>query len=156
MPAAVITSVMYKNVGKYCKLSFIFFAFAATIVLLNVIHTINIDNYIFKYIRNADLQNPFHNRIGFRSDECCNSCPSLLPLDTNKYIPVDTNVYTYNYTYRQDISYRCNRPNCTMIRFPSNHLPVTALASLPGSGNTWTRHLIQLITGKYPAKFVLN
>ena len=42
------------------------------------------------------------------------------------------------------------RRNCTDIRFSSRSpLPATALASNPGSGNTWTRHLIELITGTY-------
>jgi len=37
--------------------------------------------------------------------------------------------------------------SCPEIRFSKYPLPVTALASMPGSGNTWMRHLIQMSTG---------
>ena len=40
------------------------------------------------------------------------------------------------------------RKNCTDIRYSPFPLPKTALASFPGSGNTWARHLIQLASGK--------
>ena len=48
-----------------------------------------------------------------------------------------------------------NRPkhrvgkNCAKLHFadPSIRLPLVALASSPGSGNTWLRHLIQQLTG---------
>ena len=36
---------------------------------------------------------------------------------------------------------------CRAVRFLSPPGRVTALASFPGSGNTWTRHLIQQLTG---------
>ena len=39
------------------------------------------------------------------------------------------------------------RKNCTERSFSKVPLPVTALASIPGSGNTWSRHLIESITG---------
>ncbi|CAH1780846.1 unnamed protein product [Owenia fusiformis] len=38
---------------------------------------------------------------------------------------------------------------CQPLKFSKRLLPVTALYSLPGSGNTWMRHLIQQITGIY-------
>ncbi|XP_071824619.1 sialate:O-sulfotransferase 2-like isoform X2 [Apostichopus japonicus] len=39
---------------------------------------------------------------------------------------------------------------CDKIRFmPEGGLPVVALASLPGSGNTWLRYLIERVTGIY-------
>lgn len=40
--------------------------------------------------------------------------------------------------------------NCTprAIHLSSKVLPVTGLVSFPGSGNTWTRHLIQQMTGR--------
>ncbi|KAI0242306.1 WSC domain-containing protein 2 [Lamellibrachia satsuma] len=38
---------------------------------------------------------------------------------------------------------------CPKLHFSRRHLPATALASFPGSGNTWTRHLIQQATGVY-------
>ena len=37
---------------------------------------------------------------------------------------------------------------CVNLNYSSSHLPLTALASYPGSGNTWVRHLIQQLTGK--------
>ena len=37
---------------------------------------------------------------------------------------------------------------CTVPHFAKPPLPVTALASVPGSGNTWTRHLLEQATGK--------
>lgn len=40
--------------------------------------------------------------------------------------------------------------NVTVLpRFADKPLPKIALASFPGSGNTWTRHLLQQYTGKY-------
>ena len=36
---------------------------------------------------------------------------------------------------------------CRAVRFISPPGRVTALASFPGSGNTWVRHLIQQLTG---------
>ncbi|XP_050406984.2 WSCD family member AAEL009094 [Patella vulgata] len=39
--------------------------------------------------------------------------------------------------------------NCPKLGFAKTPLPVTALASYPGSGNTWTRHLLQKSTGIY-------
>ena len=39
----------------------------------------------------------------------------------------------------------CTWPALELIDPPG---PVTALASRPGSGNTWVRHLLQLATGK--------
>ncbi|XP_060073302.1 WSCD family member AAEL009094-like [Ylistrum balloti] len=39
---------------------------------------------------------------------------------------------------------RCKRDFVSLSR---SHLPRTALASSPGSGNTWTRHLLQQATG---------
>ncbi|XP_046563244.1 WSCD family member AGAP003962-like [Haliotis rubra] len=38
-------------------------------------------------------------------------------------------------------------PNCPSVRLSSKVLPNIALVSYPGSGNTWTRHLIQQLTG---------
>ena len=39
--------------------------------------------------------------------------------------------------------------NCTKkeIKLSRTKLPITGLVSFPGSGNTWTRHLIQQMTG---------
>ena len=36
---------------------------------------------------------------------------------------------------------------CTDLSLSPTPLPITALASFPGSGNTWIRHLIQEVTG---------
>lgn len=41
-----------------------------------------------------------------------------------------------------------SKPSCKRIRLSSKPLPITALASFPGSGNTWLRHLVQQATGK--------
>ena len=38
--------------------------------------------------------------------------------------------------------------SCHSLGYSSKALPVTALASFPGSGNTWVRHLLQEATGK--------
>ena len=37
--------------------------------------------------------------------------------------------------------------DCTVPRFSQRPLPQTALASFPGCGNTWSRHLIQQLSG---------
>ncbi|CAH1779624.1 unnamed protein product [Owenia fusiformis] len=39
--------------------------------------------------------------------------------------------------------------NCRPLGFNSGPIPLTALASYPGSGNTWMRHIIEQITGIY-------
>lgn len=38
-------------------------------------------------------------------------------------------------------------PNCQSLHYSKDRLPLTALASFPGAGNTWLRHLIQQATG---------
>ena len=39
---------------------------------------------------------------------------------------------------------------CTDVRFgPTDSFPLTSLTSYPGSGNTWTRYLIEEYTGYY-------
>ena len=39
---------------------------------------------------------------------------------------------------------------CTAVRFgPTDSFPLTSLTSYPGSGNTWTRYLIEEYTGYY-------
>ncbi|KAK6181149.1 hypothetical protein SNE40_009074 [Patella caerulea] len=51
--------------------------------------------------------------------------------------------------------------NCPKLGFAKPPLPVTALASYPGSGNSWTRHLLQKSTGIYTGaigteRFMIN
>jgi hypothetical protein len=38
---------------------------------------------------------------------------------------------------------------CQALRFLEKPGPVVALASFPGSGNTWVRYLLQQVTGEY-------
>ena len=38
--------------------------------------------------------------------------------------------------------------NLTLLQYQNPLGPLTALASLPGSGNTWVRHLLQMATGR--------
>ncbi|ELU11434.1 hypothetical protein CAPTEDRAFT_193836 [Capitella teleta] len=62
----------------------------------------------------------------------------------------DVPVTTHQYGHRRKI--HRNRTSCLDKTFAGNEtslLPLTALASYPGSGNTWTRHLIELSTGFY-------
>ena len=57
--------------------------------------------------------------------------------------------YKYRYNTTQTNKHE-NMSNCE-IKQPttsSKRLPVTALVSFPASGNTWTRHLLQQLTGK--------
>ncbi|CAC5423102.1 unnamed protein product [Mytilus coruscus] len=44
-------------------------------------------------------------------------------------------------------SHRILELSCPEIRFSVTRRPLTALASFPGSGNTWARHLIEQSTG---------
>ena len=54
----------------------------------------------------------------------------------------------YAHAHRREVTF--TRTSCTDVKFSSiNHLPATALASFPGSGNTWTRHLLELATGMH-------
>ena len=52
----------------------------------------------------------------------------------------------YNTSMSRDYIY----PDCSDIGFRKHQwpLPDTALASAPGSGNTWLRHIIQQLTGR--------
>ena len=45
-------------------------------------------------------------------------------------------------------SQRDRSKSCRAVGFSKTALPRTALASFPGSGNTWVRHLLQQATGK--------
>ena len=45
-------------------------------------------------------------------------------------------------------SQRDKSKSCQAVGFSKTALPRTALASFPGSGNTWVRHLLQQATGK--------
>ena len=38
--------------------------------------------------------------------------------------------------------------DCRPLAYSKTSLPLTALASFPGSGNTWVRHLLQQATGR--------
>ena len=42
------------------------------------------------------------------------------------------------------------KQDCKSLHFSKKPLPVTALFSYPGSGNTWIRHLLQQSTGEWP------
>ena len=55
-----------------------------------------------------------------------------------------------------NISDVIHKESCLTINYSRSDppLPPTALASSPGSGNTWVRHLIQQLTGKI-ANFLL-
>ena len=39
--------------------------------------------------------------------------------------------------------------DCREVQFSKTALPLTYLASVQGSGNTWVRHLLQQTTGEY-------
>ncbi|CAH1772384.1 unnamed protein product [Owenia fusiformis] len=45
---------------------------------------------------------------------------------------------------------------CGKVRFSEWPLPLTALASYPGSGNTWTRYILQQATGIYTGSVYSN
>ena len=49
-----------------------------------------------------------------------------------------------------------NRSSCVPLHYSRTDLPLVLLVSFPGSGNTWTRHLIQQATGilYYPRQYV--
>ena len=76
----------------------------------------------------------------------CDSCRNGTE-DDRTVDEADEAVVKHQYKHR--IVLRNPRPSCLNVSFaPSPDLPSTALASYPGSGNTWTRHLIELITGE--------
>ena len=150
---------MDKSVYKCCNPVFIISAFVFTTVLQVVIfsgfarevdlyksisrnrnHTDNINNADFNVFAHQNTSNSILVEYSYPGQ--------ALTVDSatqTEYVPVDTAVRTYTYKHRRDIMY--DRSNCTTVHFPSTSLPVTALASFPGSGNSWTRHLIELITG---------
>jgi hypothetical protein len=45
---------------------------------------------------------------------------------------------------------------CQALRFLEQPGPVVALASFPGSGNTWVRYLLQQVTGGDERKFFIS
>ena len=59
----------------------------------------------------------------------------------------DSSVQNHAFKHRRDVQRK--RKSCMdPVTFATFDLPSTALASFPGSGNTWVRHLLELITGK--------
>ena len=60
---------------------------------------------------------------------------------------------TPNVTEKNKTSYELK--DCQPIGYSKTKLPVTALASFPGSGNTWVRHLLQQATGQYHCCFCI-
>ncbi|XP_067655941.1 WSCD family member CG9164-like [Haliotis asinina] len=53
-----------------------------------------------------------------------------------------------NFKLRHTLYHNHTSSGCRSgIRFSARPLPLTALASFPGTGNTWTRHLIEQMTG---------
>ncbi|CAH1780237.1 unnamed protein product [Owenia fusiformis] len=64
----------------------------------------------------------------------------------------DTSGGNTNVTHNET-QYKCqptdSNRTCQPLEFSERLLPMTALYSFPGSGNTWARHLIQQITGIY-------
>lgn len=44
---------------------------------------------------------------------------------------------------------------CPEVQFSVTRRPLTALASFPGSGNTWARHLIEQSTGRQNKQSVI-
>ena len=56
---------------------------------------------------------------------------------------------TTNQDYPRTKNVKKEAGNCREVQFSKSKLPLTYLSSLPGSGNTWVRHLLQQATGKY-------
>ena len=79
----------------------------------------------------------------------CRGHPSAINNNENTTLPFNRtyiHLTNANLKFRQNIIHR--RHNCQEVDFSSENLPLTALVSVPGSGNTWARHLIELITGR--------
>ena len=49
--------------------------------------------------------------------------------------------------YHNQTIKKVSKSDCRVIRYSNANLPMTSLASFPGSGNTWVRHLLQQATG---------
>ena len=62
-------------------------------------------------------------------------------------VPLTLIIEPYDPGIKLQLDY--NKTNeCVPLHFSAARLPKCALASYPGSGNTWHRHLIQQLTGK--------
>ena len=61
---------------------------------------------------------------------------------------IQTNIQRRNITNITE-NFKIGSDNCTKkkVTLSRTKLPITGLVSFPGSGNTWTRHLIQQMTG---------
>ena len=74
-----------------------------------------------------------------------------MPMTMGNNSPEHTSINTWKANENGKLS---NHPDinktfthCHEMKFANPSLPTTALASFPGSGNTWIRHLIQEATG---------
>ncbi|ELU04553.1 hypothetical protein CAPTEDRAFT_207350 [Capitella teleta] len=76
----------------------------------------------------------------------CASCgaTSQAPSSDKEIRQADDAVVSHQYLHRRELV--GNRSSCLNVSFSKRDLPSTALASYPGSGNTWTRHIIELLS----------
>ena len=78
-------------------------------------------------------------------------CKRQASVNTDNAETKDSLVEVYEHLKQVPLKYRqsfsTTRKGCTHIGFSKTPLPLTALASIPGAGNTWTRHIIEMITG---------
>lgn len=58
-------------------------------------------------------------------------------------LPVNRDRLYFAYMKYDRALWKCKKPHLSQTP-----LPLTALASFPGSGNTWVRHILQQATGK--------
>ena len=60
-----------------------------------------------------------------------------------------THASVTNKTEKSVPTYQKTKPkSCQSLGYSDRKIPTTALASFPGSGNTWVRHLLQQATGE--------
>lgn len=88
------------------------------------------------------LTNDFDLQDAVEEDRCNAPCPG----DEKFYCGAENYVSIYQTSQRDD---RCMSATLK----PSGTMPLIALASFPGSGNTWVRYLIERATGVYTGSY---
>ena len=96
--------------------------------------------FIVLFPRQSYDQHLNHAKQAAGTDRRAQNCPALC---FDPYALKGTPVQAYN------AELPVYEESCLPLKFSTHHrFPKTALVSHPGSGNTWSRHLIQQISGK--------
>ena len=103
-------------------------------------------DYVIKYVGKDNIRQ--HGRKSYSGAMCAGAgAANMTWKEGTQVLTPSGHVRTMSYKFRPSLTNTVGN-NCSSVHFSLTPLPTTVLASYPGSGNTWARHLIQLITGR--------